>query len=52
MLSLSISFRFRARPNVPGITEGDTFIQPRSRVHKLGVTFDHSLIWEVNNKDG
>ena len=49
---LLISSRYRARPDFPGITVGDTFIQPSSHVRNLGVTFDESFTWEkeVNNK--
>ncbi len=47
------SSRYRARPDVPGITVEDTFIQPSSQVRHLGVTFDKSFSWEkeVNNND-
>ncbi len=49
---LLVSSRCKAWPDFPGITVGDTCIQPSSHVRHLGVTFEKSFSWEkeVNNK--
>jgi hypothetical protein len=49
---LVISSRYRERPNFPGLTVGDAFIEPSPYVRNLGVIFDDKFTWEreVNTK--